>query len=304
MKSVTDIELLMLARLAARGEQVRGDSVEDLVAAGLLPRGFGRRPDGSGPVIAATRSLDSRRGARGTFTPIPDVQITGITRGEAARLEALNAQLASQWRRMDPLLVGIQRTALDDKGRERIVIDGNIAPLDETKYGWVLSMLGPPTRQMITTAAGRRRSRCRPPSAAACCLPRIPPHHLFLGIQDIPPLPQCRRRGLLQTLNLLRSTPGYIGSWPRAGFLDLLAVQPGRQRCPTPMAFRGCRSACGGGKAAASRCCRSIRSSWPTSRRSCAWSKPRSRPSFGCTSRTCRNRKSAPGSSACTISAA
>ena len=77
----------------------------------------------------------------------------GITRSEAARLQALNAQLAQNWRRMDPLLVGIQRYALDQPGRERIVIDGNVAPLDETKYGWLLSILGEPTRQMITTAA-------------------------------------------------------------------------------------------------------------------------------------------------------
>ena len=42
MKSVTDIELLMLARLAARGEQIRSDDVESLSAAGFLPR-RGRR---------------------------------------------------------------------------------------------------------------------------------------------------------------------------------------------------------------------------------------------------------------------
>ena len=31
----------------------------------------------------------------------------------------------------------------------------------------------------------------------------------------------------MQTLNFLRSTPGYIGSWPRAGFLDLLPFNLG-----------------------------------------------------------------------------
>src|SRR5438105_1659824 len=120
MKSVTDIELLMLARLAARGEQIRSDSAEDLAAAGLLPRGFGHRPDGSGPVQSGTQIVDSLhivdslRGARGTFTPIPDVAVTAVTHGEAEQVQSLNGQLASQWRRMDPLFVGIQRTALDD----------------------------------------------------------------------------------------------------------------------------------------------------------------------------------------------
>jgi hypothetical protein len=235
MKSVTDIELFMLARLAARGERVRGDRLEDLAEAGLLPRGFGRRPDGSEPLPSGHDVVDSRRGARGTFLPIPDVKISGITRGEAARLDALNVQLAGQWRRMDPLLIGIQRTALDDKGRERIVIDGNIAPLDEGKYGWVLSMLGPPTRQMITPAQGDVVS-IQAAVRGGALLPRIPPHHLFLGIQDVPPLTDIPTSGLLQTLNLLRSTPGYIGSWPAAGFLDLLPFNLGGT-VPDPNGF-------------------------------------------------------------------
>jgi hypothetical protein len=240
MKSVTDIELLMLARLAARGEQIRSDSVDDLAAAGLLPRGFGRRPDGSGLLPrgfgrrpdgsgllqSGSDILDSRRGARGTFMPIPDVQVSGITRGEAARLDSLNAQLASQWRRMDPLVIGVQRTALDEKGKERIVIDGNINPLDEGKYGWVLSMLGPPTRQMISTAQGDVVA-VQASLRGGLLLPRIPPHQMFLGIQDVPPPGEVPTGGLMQTLNLLRSTPGYIGSWPAAGFLDLLPFNLG-----------------------------------------------------------------------------
>jgi len=73
MKSVTDIEALALARLAARGEKAPADSIEDLIAGGFLPRGFGRRPDGSGPILAGDAITDSRRGARGTFVPVPDV---------------------------------------------------------------------------------------------------------------------------------------------------------------------------------------------------------------------------------------
>jgi hypothetical protein len=226
MKAVTDIELLMLARLAGRGEQLRSDNIDDLVAAGLLPRGFGRRPDGSGPIAAGAEIHDAHRGARGAFTPIADVAVNAITRSEAARLESLNAQLTGQWRRMDPLFIAIQRTALDEKNRERIVIDGNINPLEESKYGWVLSMLGPPTRQMITTAQGDVVS-VQAAVRGGLLLPRIPPHHLFLGIQDIPPAADLPTSGLLQTFNLIRSTPGYIGSWPQAGFVDLLPFNLG-----------------------------------------------------------------------------
>jgi hypothetical protein len=233
MKSVTDIELLMMARLAGRGEGIGGSATPlqgvppgDLAAAGLLPRGFGRRPDGSGPVERNGKVVDSLRGARGTFMPIPDVAVSAVTRGEAERVQSLNAQLASQWQRMDPLYIGIQRTALDDKGRERIVIDANINPLDASKYGWLLSMLGPPTRQMITPARGDVIS-VQAALRGGAVLPRIGPHQLFLGLQDLPRESAMPGSGLLQTLNMLRSTPGYIGSWPAAGFLDLLPFNLG-----------------------------------------------------------------------------
>lgn len=235
MKSVTDMELLLLARRAAGGEQVRGDTLEDLVAARLLPRGFGRRPDGSGPIVAEASAIDSRRGARGTFLPIPDVKIDAITAGEAARLAALNGQLAQQWRRMDPVLVGIQRFALDEQGRERVVIDANMLPVDELKYGSVLSLIGPPTRQMITTAESDVIA-AQAVLRGGLLAGSIPPHHMFLGVQDIAPLTQAAPSGLLQTLNLLRSTPGYLGSWPRAGFLDLLPFNLGGST-PDPNGF-------------------------------------------------------------------
>src|SRR5918994_1663295 len=67
MKAVTDMELLQLARLAALGEGVRGGTVDEMAEAGLWPRGFGRRPDGSGPVLTDGELFDSRRGARGFF---------------------------------------------------------------------------------------------------------------------------------------------------------------------------------------------------------------------------------------------
>jgi hypothetical protein len=87
-------------------------------------------------------------------------------------------------------------------------------------------MLGPPTKQMITPAQGDVVS-LQAMVRGGLISQSIPPHHLFLGIQDIPPLAAIPPTGLLQTFNFLRSTPGYIGSWPRAGFLDLLPFNLG-----------------------------------------------------------------------------
>ena len=71
LQAVTDIELIRMARLAALAEGKPAESIDDLVAAGVLPTGFGTRPDGSGAMYAMAssprhlvtlmRSLPSRR---------------------------------------------------------------------------------------------------------------------------------------------------------------------------------------------------------------------------------------------------
>ncbi len=223
LASVTDMELFALARHAARGERVASETIEDLVAGGFLPRGFGRRPDGSGPIIEEERTLDSLRGARGTFLPIADVSIKGATEAEASEYGAMARTYSESWRQMDPLVVAVKRFALDEDGRERVTIDGAIAPLDDSKYGWILSILGPPTREMITPAPGdviNFQAAVR----GGLLSPQIPPHHLFLGVPDLPPGGEFAPRGDLQTFQMLRGTPGYLGGWPKPGFLDLLPL--------------------------------------------------------------------------------
>jgi hypothetical protein len=47
-------------------------------------------------------------------------------------------------------------------------------------------------------------------------------HVLFFGIKDLyPPLPG-ETKGLLATLRVLKSIPGYVGTWPSPGYLDRL----------------------------------------------------------------------------------
>lgn len=221
LQAVTDIELLSLARLAARGERSRGESIEELIETGFLPAGFGRRPDGSGPIEVAGIISDSRRGARGTMMPIPDIRISKVTAAEARRYEEFSRRYADSWRHMDPLVIAVKRYALDSGGKERVAIDGAVLPLDGGKYGWILSILGEPTREMITPAPGdviNFQAAVR----GGLLVPQIPPHHLFLGVQDLPVSGPIAPRGFLQTLQMIRATPGYLGGWPKPGFLDLL----------------------------------------------------------------------------------
>ncbi len=223
LKSVTDIEALTLARLAARGENSSAESVEDLVGGGFLPKGFGRRPDGSGLVIAGDKILDSRRGARGTFIPVPDVELQGLTTSEQVHYTELAQAYIHDWKQLDPLMIALRRFALEKPGQERLVIDGTIAPFDESKYGTIASILGPPTDTMITPAPGdviNLQGSVR----GGLFFPTVPPSTMFLGVQDMVPLSDLPPKGLMQTLQLMRATPGYLGGWPKPGFLDILPL--------------------------------------------------------------------------------
>lgn len=223
MRAVTDMELIQLAQLSARAEGYPADTIQQLVEAGMLPEGFDQRPDGSGAIVGPQEIIDSRRGARGYFVPIPDVPLTAVTPSEAQSYAARAAYYATNWRRLDPLMVGVKRFSLDAEGRERIVIDAHGAPLDDSKYARITSMLGPPTRQKITNPPGTIIS-AQAALRGGMLFPGIQPHLLFLGILDHPPLTDLRPTGILKALRILQTTPGYLGAWPRAGFLDSLPI--------------------------------------------------------------------------------
>ena len=233
MQAITDLELVYLAQAAAAGEGVAATEIPDLVAAGFLPQGFGRRPGGSGPLITEKGMLDSLRGPRGTFIPVPDVKIEGVTKFEADRARIQLASFGGLGK-LDPWMVGVRRFALDDKGRERIHVDAHILPLDETKFGKWASMIGPPTTQMIlplsddaiTVQAGIR---------GGLVFPHVPPHIMFVGVKDLPAPGVGRSQGLLGMLQLAKSTPGYLGAWPKPGFMDMLPF--GLAGRPDPFGF-------------------------------------------------------------------
>lgn len=228
MQSATDLDLLRFARMAARGEGYPTDKIEPLMEAGFLPPRFTSRPDGSGPVIQGEELLDSKRGARGYFLPIADVVVDRVTAEEARKYNEQAALYEREFKVMDPIMLGLKRFALEpdneradsDQVIERITIDGHIAPLNEEKFGFLMSMLGPPTTLMITRDPNDIVN-VQASVKGMNLLGPIPPHHLFLGVQNLPP-PLTPRVSLGGTLQMLRETPGYLGSYPKAGYLDLL----------------------------------------------------------------------------------
>lgn len=226
LRAATDLELLLMAQWAAAGEGLASDSIESLIRGGFLPADFGRRVDGSQPIIDDRMIGDSLRGARGSFTPVPDVVIEGVSPTEAARLARQATYYESTWQHMDPLMVGIKRFALDGPDQERIIIDAQISPFVQQKYGRFVSLIGPPTPMRIQPADGDIIT-AQVVVRGGLLSPQIPVHHLFLGIQDHAPLGAMPPSGLLGYLTLLRTTPGYIGGWPKPGFLDWLPVGMG-----------------------------------------------------------------------------
>jgi hypothetical protein len=223
LRAATDLELLLMAGWAATGEGRPADSVEQLIGGGFLPANFGQRVDGSEPIVSERLMGDSLRGGRGSFTPVPDVAIHGISTEEAERLARQAAYYEDSWKRMDPLVIGLKRYALDGPDLERIVIDAQVSPFVQQKYGRMASLVGPPTPVRIRPAAGDVIT-AQVVVRGGLLSPQVPVHHLFLGIQDHAPLGDMRPSGLLGYLNLLRTTPGYLGAWPKPGFLDWLPI--------------------------------------------------------------------------------
>lgn len=218
-----ELDLLSLARQAAQHEGLPGDSMEDLQRAGLLPLPFGVRLDGSEPQIVNGELRDSLRGSRGTFLPIADVEVDTVTAQESDDYLQVVRGLSTRGGPVDPLVVAIQRTPRDSDGRERLSIEARLAPFQESRYDRLFSILGPPVGERVVL----------PPDSVISVQAAvqggrfaglIPPHQLFLGVYDLPTATPVRPKGLLGYLEYLRATPGFLGTWPKAGFLDLLPL--------------------------------------------------------------------------------
>ncbi len=223
LRATTNVQLVKLAKLAASAEGKPAGSIDELIAAGMLPRDFGRNTDGSGPILERERVIDSLRGEQGTFTPIPDVELRSVTALESGQYSSRALYFQENWRQMDPLMVGMKRYALGDTNVERLVVDANISPLAEEKYGWLMSMIGPPTDVRIVTPPNQLIS-VQASLRGTPFSPSVLPHHLFLGVRDAPPNANLQPQGFLEVLQLLRETPGYLGAWPKLGFLDWLPL--------------------------------------------------------------------------------
>ncbi len=183
LAAVGNIELTQLAQLAARAEGRPADTIAQLIEGGFLPKGFGRLPDGSRvllgaqPLVGPSRVVDSLRGGRGSFTPIPDVEIAGVTASEADDYRRFIERYREKVGCMDPLAVGVRRRLAEGGRRELVSLDVFVSPFTHQSI-WT-TLLGPPDKKRLRHVPGDLIS----------AEVNIRDHHLFAGLRDVRPLP-------------------------------------------------------------------------------------------------------------------
>jgi hypothetical protein len=219
LRSAVEIELFQIAQLSARAEQKPGGTIDALVAGGFLPEGFGQRPDGSRLDLIGDEPVDSLRGGRGTFLPVPDVQIDKVTAGESKKYRQFSADYVTQWGSMDPVVAGIQREALPGGKLERVVLDVQAAPLSQRHSDMLAEWLGPPTDQRLAPIPGDVVA------FDAVMRGAKGGYHLFGALRDADPsIAMDLRASLIMRLfaSQLEGLQGYLGAWPDPGLLRIL----------------------------------------------------------------------------------
>lgn len=156
MQAEAEIELVQIARLAARAEKQPDATLAELIAGGFLPASFGKRADGSRLTLEKGMASDSLRGARRSFLPVADVTIEKVTATERNSYEEFARRYVSLWRRVDPVIVGLQRQEklVGGAKREFLQLDVHITPYAREHYALLAGFLGPATRDQLAPVEG------------------------------------------------------------------------------------------------------------------------------------------------------
>ncbi len=184
------------------------------------------------------RWIDSLRGARGSFIPIPDIELLDCSPEEAASYVEQSSYYVSHWQQTDPLAVGVRRFAHPTSGTmERLAIEAYVAPFGRDKYGWLSQVLAPPVRTRIELPADDMVNlQVHMSGQSLLGLAPVQDHVLFSGVKDMIPPPPNAKLKLIETLRTLQMTPGYLGAWPLPGYLDRLPLGLGGGM-PDPYGF-------------------------------------------------------------------
>ena len=218
LEAATDIEIVQLAKLNAATEGKPGGAIEDLIASGFLPPGFGPRSDGSRVVIGKGEVYDSLRGRRGSFLPVPDVPVGQVSQAEAASYARFAAYAQENWGRVEPILVGLKRKPLPGK-REQVVIDARMTPLQRKRIEMLARIVGPITNDQLVEVAGNM----------ANFEASLANQRMFGALRDAAPTSDAIDGRSVSWLKLGNAVSGYLGYQGDAGFLGLVELMFGGQ---------------------------------------------------------------------------
>lgn len=221
-RSAREVKLLELAQLQAKAEGVEATTVEQLVAAGLLPAGFGERSDGSKLVILGDAASDSVRGRVGLFIPVGEATVDSVTVAEAAAYRNFSERFRQEVGQLPPIGVAVQRVPMADGAGETMAVEVLATPLNDVKLGRLPSTFGPPANERV---APIEDDVVHVELVLDSPLPfgdaGDEPHHLFMGLRDFrTPLvvDQGRLAPGAAPAELIRM---YVGSWPKPGIMRL-----------------------------------------------------------------------------------
>ena len=232
-RSLANIQLFQLAQMAAENEGYATDSIDEMIHFGFLPPDFNRLPDGSQVEYRDGQWHDTVRGQRGYYQPIADVQIDQVTQSEYTWINQRLQFFAEHLKQVDPIVIGLKRFELSDQV-ERVVFDARIAPFGENSFGWLSHLLGPPMASEVVSGEEDLIS-FQASLAGQGLLTNVGPHQVFAAIQgDLPARTNLRPANLFELWELVKNTPGYIGAWPKPGYLDIL---PALGQNPDPAGY-------------------------------------------------------------------
>jgi hypothetical protein len=226
LRSDVELALVPIAQLAAKAEGRPAATVDELITSEMLPAGFGQRADGSHLEQRDGKLVDSLRGARGTFLPVPDMKIERVTTAEAAEYQEFKQYYVNEWGRMEPVALSIRREDLPEGKLERVIVDALAAPLAPKHVEMLSNWLGEPTTRVLTGIPGDVVSFQAVLQGGGLLGGPAGEYMLFGALRNADPaIALSQNTSLLgRILQMqLQGVQGYVGAWPHPGMLSLLS---------------------------------------------------------------------------------
>ena len=153
-RSLAEMHEFAVASTVATSLGQNDASAETLVATGYLSPTFARRANEERIAVVNDHVVDSVRGRRGTFLPIPDVLVQTATQSELSAYGAFVTQYQQQWGRVDPLTVTLDSQQDVGQTSERVLVRIRITPYARQRYAFFTRHLGPPTTEHVQPVDG------------------------------------------------------------------------------------------------------------------------------------------------------